>query len=67
MICVCGSTNLIQADFREHPITEFTIASLDMGFISEGLIVPELWVCQSCRRINFYIKEEDMERVAPKI
>lgn len=66
MKCSCGSESLYQTEFRSQVEHTIVLNTLDLGYVSEGLLLPELWVCTECRRLNMFIPEEEMLRVAPK-
>lgn len=66
MKCVCGSSNLIQTDFRPFGNSGFYIQSTKSGWLEEEIILPEVWICKDCRQLKFLIKESDMEIVKEK-
>ena len=66
MKCNCGSTNLIQTNFRQMNGSGFSIDSQKSGFFNEVVILPEVWVCKDCRQILFRVPEDVMALVKEK-
>lgn len=64
--CTCGSQNVFQTHFRRHAHSGFGLDSTHSGFFNEVTIVPEVWVCEDCRKILFRVPEHKMDFVRKK-